>query len=489
MSTFRIPRSAFSVSLAALGLLPFLTACKVGPDYEKPELATPDAWSESASKPADDAALQRWWHGLGDNRLASLVDRALAANLDVATAATRVRQARGQAGIADASLMPSASAGASYKRAHAPGDNDHLDSHSGSYQAGLDAVWELDFFGGNRRAIEAAEASADAAVEDLRGARRTVAAEVALEYAAWVTASAQARVQRADLEAAEALLKLVRVRSDAGSASDLDVTNALAEVAAARSTLPAYETETTRAVNALALLLAVAPQDMRKELAEAPAALPGSLVAEVPAGLPSDLLRRRPDIRAAERRLHAATAAIGAAVADYFPRFSLTGNVGISGTSIGSNAPSPGVGWSVGPTATWNPFQGGAVSANVKVREALRDESTLAYRKAVLTALGEVENALVSGDREAARRAALRDTLAARGKAADMTAKLFENGQADLATLLDARRRLNGAQSALAAADNTVFARRVALYKALGGGWSEADAVPETADAPKPRGA
>ncbi len=466
-------------TLFALALLPMLSACKVGPDYEKPEMATQESWSEPVyAQPADEAALSRWWHSLGDPRLAALVDRALADNLDVAAAATRVRQSRAQSGVAEAALLPSASASGNYARTHDAANTDHLSENTGSYRAGLDAVWELDLFGANRRAIEAAEASAQASVEDSRNARMSVAAEVALEYAAWVTASTRARAARSELEAAETTYNLVRVKRDTGNASELDLSNALAEVASARAALPAREIECARAVNALAVLLALSPQDMRRELAAAPASLPDSLAPVVPAGLPSDLLRRRPDIRAAERRLHAATASIGVAVADYFPKFSLTGNIGVSGTVVSSDAPSPGLAWSAGPSASWNPFRGGAVSENVKVREALRDESTLAYRKAVLTALAEVENALIGGKQEAVRRVALRDTLAERRKSLTMTNALYESGQTDLATLLDARRRLNAAEAAAAEADNAAFTRLVALHKALGGGWSETDGAP-----------
>lgn len=483
-----IRRHALPSLLCAFAVLPFLAACKVGPDYEKPETATQDSWNDPARvKPADEETLRHWWRSLGDARLSDLVDRALKANLDVAAASTRLRQARGQTGVAEAALIPSAGASGNYSRTHSPGNTDHLSGNSGAYKAGLDAAWELDFFGANRRAVEAAEASADAALEDTRAARASVAAEVALEYANWVTASAQARAVRSDLAAAEALLKVVRVRREVGSSSDLDVSNALAEVAAARAALPSYEIETTRAVNALAVLLATSPQDMRRELGEPPANLPASLTPAIPAGLPSDLLRRRPDIRAAERRLHAATANIGVAVADYFPKFSLTGSMGVSGTVVSANSPSPGLAWSVGPTASWNPFQGGAVSANVKVREALRDESTLTYRKTVLTALGEVENALIGNDRENLRRSALRETLVERRRTVAMTAKLFENGQTDLGVLLDARRRLNAAETSMAGADNAAFGRFVALCKALGGGWDENEAPAENPDAPAPK--
>lgn len=479
-----------TVLFSALALSPLLTGCKVGPDYEKPADAAPAAWESSVAgnaAPADEAALSRWWRGLGDDRLTGLVERALAQNLDLASATARLRQARGRSSLAGAALTPSIGANGNYTRSHDPADTNPLSSNTGSWSTGLDATWELDFFGGKRRALEQADASAEAALDDSRGVRVSVAGEVALNYAARITAAKQARFARENLATSEELLRIVKVRRDAGAASELDVINAEADLSTTRAALPSYSIAETRAINALALLLAVEPAAMRREFsAEAPdiaVALP-----VVPAGLPSDLLRRRPDIRAAERRLHAATAGIGAAVADYFPKFNLTGTLGISGMTVGANSPSPGLAWSVGPSVSWNPFQGGAVSANVEVQKALRDDSTFAYRKAVLAALGEVETALVSCDREAERRVLLRRVLADQQRAVELTMMLYENGQTDLVTLLTTRRQLYSAQASLADSDNAAFTNLVSLYKALGGGWSEA-AEPEAGASGSPGGA
>lgn len=455
----------------ALALLPLFSGCKVGPDYEPPAPEVPAAFAAPAT-PADAAVLGRWWSSLGDTHLTALIDRALAMNLDLAAATARLRQSRGRSDGAYSQLAPSVGASAGQSFSHDPNNRDHLSSATSSYRAGLDAVWELDFFGGNRRALESAEAGANAALENRRALRVSVAGEVALNYAAWITARKQKRYALGNVESSEQLLKLVKLRRDTGSASELDFVNAQTDLLSARSAIPAYESDEARAVNALAVLLAVEPAVMAKELSgfEADIALK---LPEVAAGMPSELLRRRPDIREAEQSLHAATAGIGAATADYFPKFSLTGSLGISANA---NASSPGLAWSAGPSISWNPFQGGAVSANVEVQKALRDESTLTYRKTVLAAFAEVETALVTTAKESERRVILRDVLEGQRKSVALTTALYEQGQVDLYTLILTRRQLYGAQSSLAGSDNAAFTALVALYKSLGGGWSEADA-------------
>ncbi|HVU15494.1 MAG TPA: efflux transporter outer membrane subunit [Candidatus Didemnitutus sp.] len=444
-----------------------LGGCAVGPNYQRPAVELPTDWNAAA--PTAAAPLvgpARWWQNFGDPELTALVEGGLRNNLDVQVAEASLRQARAARGAAAGGFWPSITASGAALRGRSSGSA----TTGNSFQAGLDAVWELDFFGGVRRTVESADASAAAAQANLGDVQVTLAAEVALDYLQVRSAQEQIVIARENLAAEQHTAGLIRQRLKVGFSSALDAANADAQVATTASTIPPLETSLRQAIHALGVLLGRPPSALVGELAQSgavPVAPPG-----VPAGLPSDLLRRRPDIRAAEARLHAATAQIGVAVADFFPRFPLTAAVGYQSSVLRTLFATGSRTWSAGPTLTWPILQGGSTAANVRVQEALRDQAYLTYRKTILVALEEVEDALVAGGNEEEHRQALAQAVAQNQRAFDLSTRLYTQGAADFLTVLDAERSLYSSQTALAQSRLAGSADLIALYKALGGGWN-----------------
>lgn len=444
--------------------------CMVGPDYHAPRYPVPKAWAGVAASPP--VAITNWWTKFNDAQLNTLIARAIATNLDLKIAESRVRQARAQRGVVAAGFWPTADASGAYRRQRTPG----APPLSGDlYQAGLDASWELDIFGGVRRSIEAAEADLAASIENRRAVLISLAAEVALNYLNLRGYQQRLVIANENLGTQERSAVLTRQRCPA-FASRLDVANAEAQVATTRAALPVLETAARQTIFALGVLLAREPAALTAEL-ETAAPLPPT-PPEVPVGLPSDLLRRRPDVRAAEAALHGATARIGVAIADLFPKFSLTGSLGAS-----SSTPSGLVNWnnrsySVGPTVTWSIFAAGRIAANIEAQNEVEQQALLAYQKAVLTALGEVEGALVAYVKEQQHRQALAAAVAANQEAVDLATRLYAAGQTDFLNVLSAQRALYSVQDALVQSALALATDLIALYKALGGGWETEPPIP-----------
>ena len=352
-------------------------------------------------------------------------------------------------------------------------------AHSGSgargaretdlYVAGLDAAWELDIFGGIRRAVEAADASVAAAVWNRRDVLVSLVSEVAIDYI--TLRSDQRRIANAtrNLESQRRTADLTRERFGAGFAARLDVANADAQAETTESDIPPIQTAERQTIYALSVLLGREPASLLEELSvEKPIPITPPAV---PIGLPSDLLRRRPDIRMAEAQLHAATAEIGVATADLFPKFSLTGDVSLQASQIkplGNWASSV---WSFGPSITWPIFTAGRIQANIEVQNALQQQAILAYRQSVLNALQDVESALIAYSKEQARRSALARAVISNRQALDLSTRLYRQGQTDFLNVLNAERSLLGVEDALAQSEANVATDLASLYKALGGGW------------------
>ncbi len=392
--------------------LVLMTGCAVGPDFKPPQTDVPTAWVGAPSSAT--AAIStvtggplefvQWWNSFDDPELTSLVERAIAANLDLRQATARIRQARAARGVGAGSLWPSVNSLAGYTRSGAGSAAGAAGSSRASvaggsretdlFQAGLDALWELDVFGGIRRNIEALDADLNAAVEDQRDVMVILTAEVALNYFTLRGTQEQIAIARNNLEAQQKTMEITRQRFEAGFVSGLDLANAKAQAATTASLVPTLESEAIEAIHTLSLLLALEPNALLEELQEA--ALVAPVPPEVPIGLPSDLLRRRPDIRRTEAQIHAATARIGVATADLFPRFSLTGSLSFSGDTLSSMASWNSRVWSVGPSMQWLIFDAGRIRWNIEVQKAIQEQALLAYRQTVLTALKEVESALVA---------------------------------------------------------------------------------------------
>lgn len=460
-----------SACLAGVWLL--LAGCAVGPDFQRPAMELPTGW---ASEPAATAAraadqeLRRWWDGFNDPQLTSLIERAMAANLDLRQAAARVRQARASRGVAFASLGPTLDVAVSHERSRTTagvvGD---------LYQAGFDAGWEIDLFGGTRRGIEAAEADLTAAVEDQRGMLVSLSAEVARNYIVLRAGQQRLAVARQNVAAQQKTAEITRRRYDAGFVNRLDLSNAEAQLATTSAQLPVLESTVRQSMHNLAVLLGRNPGALLEELAPEGAVPVAANV--LPAGVPSDLLRRRPDIRRAEATFHAATARIGVATADLFPRFTLAGGINFSDPHLGSLFTWAERGWSFGPSVSWRLFETGRTLANIELRKAMQEEEGLAYQQTVLTALREVENALVAATKEEEHRRALLTAVAANRQAVALATRLYQAGETDFLGVVVAQRALYAAEDALAQSTGTAAIELVSLYKALGGGW-EAEAAP-----------
>jgi NodT family efflux transporter outer membrane factor (OMF) lipoprotein len=395
--------------------------------------------------------------------LVSLIHEALGTNLTLQLAQSRLRQARASRGIVAGPFWPSVSANAAYSRSAtgtAPSTN--------TYLTGLDATWELDFFGGTRRNVESADATTQAARDNIHDALVTVCAEIALDYIQLRGFQEQIAIAEDNLKSEERTAGLTRKRLAAGFVSGLDVANAEAQVATTASAIPVLETSARQTIYALSILLARPPADLVDQLS--PAGPIPLTPPEVPVGLPSDLLKRRPDIREAEAQWHAANAQIGVAKADLFPQFSLTGSINYQSDLVRTLYAGPSRLWAVGPSATWPIFQGGAIAANVRLQKELTDQASITYRQTVLQALEDVENALVAFAREWDHRKALNEAVVQYRKAVDLSMQLYTQGNTDFLNVLDAQRSLYTSETALSQSKQSLSTDLVAIYKGLGGG-------------------
>ena len=457
----------------------FLWGCApVGPNYTPPPVPRPEQWTQPRGSDALQPVESTWWRQLEDPLLVQCVEKALSDNQDLKAAAARVRQARAQRAAAFGTLLPSVTAGAGY--AHSEGSEttvmgpfmkriDAIDQDL--YQAGFDASWEIDVFGGARRSVEAATAREEASQESYRDVLVSVAAETARLYVELRGAQRQLAVAEKNAALQKHTLRLVENKREASLASQLEVEQARAQLEQTLSNIPPLQANIRAAAYAIAVLTGEPPDALLQELLETQP-LPGPPDV-VPVGLPSDLLRRRPDVRRAERNLHAATADIGAATADLFPRFFLTGSAGLESKKFTEVFQANSLAWSLGPSISWPVFQGGRIRANIAASEARRDEILAAYRQAVLSALKDVETALVRYAQRRLEQERIAASYAAQAKAVQMAEAQYRNGLQNFLTVLDAERRLNDIENGLAVTETRVVSDLISLYKALGGGWEE----------------
>jgi multidrug efflux system outer membrane protein len=466
--------------ITAATALALLAACAVGPDYREPKLAMPAGWQEGQQKGVDirPVELTQWWTSFNDALLNSLVERAVKSNLDLRIAEARIREARASRAVTASGLWPTLDVSASYKRNRtsenalalgslAPQGGGNLEQDL--FKTGFDASWEIDVFGGVRRGVEAADATIDASVESRRDVLVTLLGDVAKNYIDLRGFQRRLAVARANLKAQQDTLELTRIRFQAGLTSDLEVAQAEAQVNTTAAQIPTLESALKQAAYSLDLLLGLSPGALWNDLANE-TTIP-SLPPEVLVGLPSDLLRRRPDIRFAERELAASTAQIGAAMADLFPKFSLTGAAGLQSISASDWFTGRSRYWSIGPTISWPIFDAGRIRANIEIRNAQQEQALNRYEKTVLAAFGDVEKSLVNYSREQARQRSLTDAVVANRRAVEMANELYVRGLNDFLNVLDTQRSLYAAENDLAQSEATMAANLVALYKALGGGW------------------
>lgn len=465
------------------GIVLMAAGCAVGPDYKEPVLALPPAFIEAEQKAASmkPMELARWWMAFNDPLLDSLVARAVESNLDLRMAEARILEARAAVVIAGADLWPGVDVSGSYSRNRssanavgAPGQGavaapmGGRDLEQDLFRSGFDAGWEIDVFGGRRRKIEAAKASLGATVEDRRAVLVTLLGDVAKNYIDLRGFQRRLAIARANLAAQEETLRLTRIRFDAGLASDLEVAQAEGQVKTTEAQIPLLESGLKQRLYRLDVLLGAQPGSLADEIAEAP--IP-ALPPEARVGLPAELLRRRPDIRRAERQLAAATAEVGAATADLYPKFSLVGAFGFQSISASDWLSGPSRYWSIGPTIRWPVFDAGRIRANIEIQSARQEQALRLYEKSVLSALEEVESALAAYGNEQARYRSLLAAAAANRRALDMANDLYLQGLVPFLNVLIDQRALYAVEIELTQSEATMASNLVALYKALGGGW------------------
>ena len=475
------------LTIAAALLIVTVVGCMVGPDYKPPAMKLPAHWDgndqqiKQAANQADKTDLATWWQAFNDPLLNAVITEALSSNLDEKIALARIREERSYLVISRAGLFPSIDASGSYTRQRYSANTPFgffpqlLPRDENIYEAGFDASWELDVFGGIRRGVEASKAELAASIEDSRDVRVSLLAEAARDYVAVRALERRIQIAKANLHDQNDSLRLAQARFEQGFAPELDVVQARSLLETTQAQVPELESELAQTIHRIDVLLGREPDALQAELSDM-APIPGiadpdAIAVRIPAALPSDLLRRRPDIRAAEREIAAATARVGVATADLYPKFSITGTAGLESIGVGDFFFGTSRMWQVGPTMTWPIFEGGRIRAYIEVRNAQEEQALLSYRKTVLIALAEVEDALVAFAKERSRHQALAASAEDFKRSALLARDRYEEGYDTYLDVLEAQRSLYAAQDSVAQSDQQIIDDLIAIYKALGGGW------------------
>jgi NodT family efflux transporter outer membrane factor (OMF) lipoprotein len=484
-----------------------LTGCMVGPNFKTPRAAVPSGFigdqppAQHQPYVSGDAVDPAWWTRFGDAQLTALETQAVAQNLDLQIATQRLLEAEAQAQITGAALYPNLAGAASFTRegpskegifnafgggggasttASATADGSSTASGGGGfsaaaiqplnlYQYGLQSMYDLDLWGKNRRAVEAAVAAAQASEEARRAALLNVEAQVASNYIRLRGTETVLDITQKNLNFANQLVTLTVERQQAGLTTSLDVANARATTAQIASQIPALITQRDADINQIGELLGVTPDTLPAALTTY-AAVPMT-PPDVPIGLPSDLLRRRPDIREAEADLHSATAETGVAVAEFFPDLSLTGSVSFQALQFKNLNEFKAITYAFGPDLSIPIFEGGQLKGQLKLRQAQQQEDAINYAKTVLAAFYQVDNALIAYNQEHATLAQLAIDTQQSQIALSLAEDQYKQGLADYLTVLDAQESLLSAQQSQAQAVAGLANDLVTLYQALGGGW------------------
>jgi outer membrane protein, multidrug efflux system len=459
---------------ALAGVAVVAAGCAVGPNYRQP--ATPvDAHFVNANEPgfAEESGVERYWTTFADPLLDGLVDDALAHNKDLAAAAANLQAARAARRLAGFDLFPTATFSGGYThqlyaQQQLPGFDRH-DREFDTADAGFNGLWELDLFGRVRRNVEAARADVGQAAATLQDARVSVIAELCRDYFVLRGLQDQLTLTQRNADNQFSTLKLTRVRLEAGRGNQLDSARAEAQWQTTVASIPLLEASVATTAYRLSVLTGRQPNALTEKLAaqSAPGLPPLNAI-----GTPEQLLRRRPDIRVAERRLAGATARVGVAVGDLFPKVTLTGSIGYRAPTFGEFGTRDAEFFSAGPSISWAAFDLGRVRARIGSARATTDAALASYEGAVLNALEDTEAALISYGRSQSRRDALKVAAVASDKAADLAHRRFEGGLIDFLEVLDAERTALSAELVLSQSRTDAATSLIAVYKALGGGWN-----------------
>jgi multidrug efflux pump len=478
--------SAVTTVVLLLGLtsVMFLSGCAAGPNYRQPQTKVDAAFANSSpTNLTTDPVVIEWWRGFTDDTLNRLTEQAVAANHDLRIATARVREARALRTTVVLDLAPTVTVDSGYTRSLSSFDSNPTpltrdQRKNALYDAGFDAIWEVDIFGRVRRSIQASTADVAALEASRRDVLVTLTSEVARNYFELRGAQHQLDVARQNAENQRETLDITRAKLNAGRATDLDVARAETQLNATLATIPPLEAGMKQTAYRLSVLTGQQPTALDSKLS-APVPQP-ALPALVSVGSPEQLLRRRPDIRAAERALAAATARIGVATADLFPRVTFIGNLGVSAESFSALSGGGADTYSFGPRITWAALDLGRVRARIKAADARTEAELANYERTVLLALEETEGALVEFGRAQKRRDYLRASAAAAERAEKLAVQRYNSGVEDFLTVLDAQRTLLEIQDQLAQSETRTATALVAVYKALGGGWEiEKQPVPK----------
>lgn len=444
----------------------------VGPDYSPPQVDLPPAWQRAGDAPVATPGhedLSAWWQRLNDPLLSQLISESLAGSPNLKSAQARLRQARALRAIAGAQRFPTLTASASASRSRG-GQQFGRSGSTELYSAGFDAQWEPDVFGGVRRGIEAAQADLEASQANLENTRVSLVAEVALNYVEVRAFQARLDTARRNLASQAETFQLTDWRAQAGLVGALDVEQARTQLEQTRAQIPALETSLAQAEHRLAVLLGRPPGAVRERLA---AAAPIPVAPErVAVGIPADTLRQRPDVRAAERTLAAETARIGQRQAERYPSFALTGSIGVDRLSGAAFSAGTSTASSIAANVAMTLFDAGRLRQQVEAQSAVAEQALAGYQSAILTALEDVENALVGLGKSLQREAALRDAVEAARNAALLARQRYASGLIDFQPVLDTERTLLSLEDTLAATQAQSTTSLIQLYKALGGGWN-----------------
>ncbi|HVT71959.1 MAG TPA: efflux transporter outer membrane subunit [Lacunisphaera sp.] len=445
----------------------------LGPDYQRPAVATPIAWRAAAS--TDTLPRGEWWKLFHDETLDRLEDRALTANQGLVAAAARVAEARAAAGLARSSYFPAVGVRPAFDRGRTSTTTDNVFpiAESTTWQGEFDAAWELDLFGRIRRLNESARAEAAASAADFANVRLAVSAEVAANYFTLQALDRELALVNDGVGLRHKALELVTARRTDGAATDFDVARAETELASTEAESAALANRRAATQNALAVLLGEAAPDFQLSAPSSP--LPAPVA--VPPGLPAELLERRPDIAAAEDALAAANARIGVAKAAFFPAISLTGSFGWASGDLDSLFNSDSKAWSIGPSLHLPIFQGGRNRANLARSRAAFDENVALFRQRVLVAFREVQDALTASRLLADQAAAQDRAVAAARRAGELAQTRYDAGYVAYFEVIDAQRTVLAAERAATQLAAQRLVNSIALVKALGGGWSRPAAL------------
>ena len=469
----KVPNSTLLISLLLSGCM------TVGPDYQQPKMVVPKQWSTSLEGIKANQQLVHWWQQFKDAELNRLMINALSANLDFKQTVFKIKDLRAQRAAVFSDALPKFTVRSTPTRRfnNISGTSGSTQSGGGLgignniyniFQNGFDAQWEIDFFGGVQRALESAQATIDSELENSRAVQVTLLAEVASYYLQLRENQQLLSITQANLETQRESWELSKVRQQSGFASLLEVTQAEAQVAETEAQLPTYQIQITQSIHALSVLLAKQPDELASQLT-ATAMIPQPAALLWP-DLPSELLQRRPDIRRAERQLAAATADIGVATSQLYPKLSLTAFLGLQNTKITEFTPIS-KSWSTAASLSMPILNWGKITANIDSKKAIAEQQSLAYQATVLTAFKEVEDALVAYTQELQRQQWLNQSVAANKLAVQLANERYQKGLTSYLDVLTSQQMLYVSESKLATSKAELSSQFIALYKALGGGW------------------